>query len=152
MARKYGVIAGLLLAGLVLLGIPNPGSAAMFGKSTFSDVGDALHAADNAREKYDKHRSGRDANRYEREWYDRENRLEEVRVHRMSREAKTSPAEIRKMRENGRNWKEVSDRHRVDAHKMGYGHKGPHGYDRDHDHALQRHLYKHGHPGKGKGH
>ena len=152
MARKYGMIGGLLLVGVLLLGMPNPGSAAIFGKSVFSDIGDAMRDADHARERYHQHRSGRDANRYEREWYAREDRLEEVRVHRMSREAKISPREVQKMRENGRSWKDISDRHRIDAHKMGYGHKGPHGFDRDHDRDLQRHLYKKGHPGKGKGH
>jgi hypothetical protein len=146
------MIGAILLGGLLLLGMPDPSAAALFGKSVFSDVGSALRDADNAREKYDKHRSGRDANRYEREWHDQEKKLEEVRVHRMSRETKSSSAEIRRLRENGRSWKDISDHHRIDAHKMGYGHKGPRGFDRDHDHELQRHLYKHGHPGKGKKH
>ena len=152
MVRKYWMIGGLLLVCVLLLGMPNPGSAAIFGKSVFSDVDSAMRDADHAREKYHQHRSGRDSQRYEREWYDRESKLEDVRIHRMSRETKSSSHEIRKMRENGRSWKDISDRHRIDARKMGYGHKGPHGYDRDHDHNLQRHLYKKGHPGKGKGH
>ena len=152
MARKYGVIAGLLLATVLFLGMPNPVFAAKFGKSVFSDIGDAMHDADRARERYDQHRSGRDAHRYEREWYTREDKLEEVRVHRMSREAKISPHDIKRMREGGRSWKDISDRYRIDAHKIGYGHRGPHGYDRDHDHDLQRYLYKKGYPGKGKGH
>ena len=145
MVHKYGVIGGLLLVGLLLLGMPNPSSAALFGKSVFSDVGDALHSANNAREKYHKHRSGKDAHRYEREWLDQESKLESVRIHRMSREAKISSHEVQRMREHGRSWKDISDHHRIDPHKMGYGHKGPHGYERDHDHDLQRHLYKKGH-------
>jgi len=149
MMRKYGVISALLLVGALLLGMPNPGFAA-HGPSVFSDVGDAIRDADHAREKYHQHRSGRDAARYEREWYDREQKLEEVRVHRMSREAKMSSHEVQKQRAGGHSWKDICDRYRIDAHKMGYGHKGPHGYDRDHDRDLQHHLYKkRHHPGKG---
>jgi hypothetical protein len=148
MVRNYGVMGGLLLVGVLLLGMPNPCSAALFGKSTFSDVGDALRDADHARERYHQHRSGRDSNRYEREWIDRESKLEDVRIHRMSKEAKTPARDVRKMRENGSSWKDISHRYRVDAHKMGCDHKGPHGYDRDHDRDLYRHLYKK----HGKGH
>ena len=148
MARKYGVIGGLLLVCALLLGMPQSGSAALFGKSAYSDIEDAMRDADRARDKYQEHRKGRDADRYEREWYDRENKLEETRIHRMSRESKASPHEVRKMRESGRSWKDISDRYRVDAHKMGWGHKGPHGYDRDNDRDLYRHLYHN----KGKGH
>ena len=151
MVRKYGVIGGLLLVGVLLLGMSSPSSAA-FGKEFFSDVGDALHDADKARERYHKHRSGREAAHFEREWHEREYKLEDARIHRMSREARIPPNEIERMRENGRSWKEICDRHRVDARKMGYGHKGPHGYDRDHDRDLQRQLYRKGHPGKGRGH
>ena len=148
MARELTIIGSLLLVCALLLGMPTPASAAIFGHSVFSDIGDALRDADRARDKYHEHRRGRDADRYEREWLAREYKLEDARIERMSREARTSPHEIRKMRENGRNWKDISNRYRVDAHKMGYGHKGPHGYDRDNDRDLYRHLYKH----RGKGH
>ena len=152
MIRIYGMIVGLLLVAVLLLGMPHPGSAAFFGKSVFSDVGDAMRDADNARDGYHKHRSGRNAARYERAWYDSEDRLEEVRVRRMSRETKASAHEVQRMRESGRSWKDICDRYRIGAQKMGYGHKGPHGYDRDHDRDLQRRLYKKDHhPGKGKG-
>jgi len=146
--RKYGVMGGLLLVCVLLLGMPKPGYTALFGKSVYSDIEDAIRDADRARDKYHEHRKGRDADRYEREWIDRENRLEQTRIERMSRETKASSHELRKMRENGRSWKELSDRYRIDAHKMGCGHKGPHGYDRDNDRDLYRHLYKN----HGKGH
>ena len=148
MARMYGVIGGLLLVCVLLLGMPKPASTALFGPSVFSDVGDALRDADHARDRYHEHRKGRDTARYEREWIDREHKLEQTRIERMSREARTAPHDIRKMREHGRSWKEISDRYRIDAHKMGYGHKGPHGYNRDHDRDLYHQLYKK----KGKGH
>ena len=149
MARKYGVMGGLLLVCVLLLGMPKPGFTALFGgHSVFSDIGDALRDADRARDRYHEHRRGRDADRYEREWLARESKLEDVRIERMSREARTSPRDVRKMRENGRSWKDISDRYRVDARRMGYGSKGPHGYDRDNDRDLYRHLYHK----KGKGH
>jgi len=150
MVRKFGVIGGLLLVCVLLLGMPKPASTALFGPSLFSDVGDALRDADQARERYHeyKNRKGREADRYEREWLDREQRLEDTRIERMSREAKTSPHEVRKMRDHGRSWKDISDRFRVDARKMGYGQKGPRGYDRDNDRDLYRHLYNK----RGKGH
>ena len=148
MVRVYGVMGGLLLVCVLLLGTPQPASTALFGPSVFSDIGDALRDADHARDRYHEHRKGRDADRYEREWISREHRLEDARIERMSREGKTSPHEVRKMRENGRSWKEISDRYRVDPRKMGYGHKGSHGYDRDHDRDLYLQLYKK----RGKGH
>ncbi|MDR0239440.1 MAG: hypothetical protein LBI88_04310 [Deltaproteobacteria bacterium] len=149
MTRNYGVMGGLLLVCILLLGMPQPVSAALFGKSIFSDISNAMDAADHARDRYHQHRRDRDAGRYEREWIDREHKLEQTRIERMSREAKISPHEVRKMRENGRNWKDISDRYRVDSRKMGCSHKGPHGYDRDQDSDLYRHLYKK-HPGKGR--
>ena len=149
MVRKFGVIGGLLLICALLLGMPKPGFAASFGgHSVFSDIGDAMRDADHARDRYHEHRKGRDVDRYERDWIDHERKLEDIRIERMSREAKTSHHDVRKMRENGRGWKDISDRYRVDARKMGYGHKGPHGYDRDTDRDLYHHLYKN----KGKGH
>jgi len=144
MVRKYGMIGGLLLVGVLLLGIPNTSSAALFGKSVFSDVDDAMRAADNARDKYDHNRSGRDADRYERKWRDSEEKLEEVRVKRMAKEGKIPPREVQRMREDGRSWRDVSDRYRVDARKMGCGQNGPRGYDRDNDRDLHRYLYKKG--------
>jgi hypothetical protein len=142
------MIGGFLLVCVLLLGMPKPASTAMLGHSVFSDVGDALRDADHARDRYLEYRKGRDGNRYERDWLDREYKLEEVRIERMSRETRTSPHELRKMRENGRSWKDICDRHRVDARKMGCGNKGAHGYDRDNDRDLYRQLYK----TKGKGH
>ena len=72
--RKYGVMGGLLLLCVLLLGMPNSGSAALFGKPGYSDIEDAMRAADHARDKY----------HYEREWYDSENKLEETRINRTS--------------------------------------------------------------------
>ncbi|MDR2695014.1 MAG: hypothetical protein LBC79_01355 [Deltaproteobacteria bacterium] len=148
MVRMYGVIGGLLLVCALLLGMPEPASTALFGQSAFSDIGDALRDADHARDRYQEHRKGRDADRYEREWIAREHRLEDTRIERMARETRASSHEVRKMRESGRSWKDVSDRYRIDPRKMGYGHKGPRGYDRDHDRDLYRQLYKK----QGKGH
>ena len=148
MVRMYGVILGGLLLACLLLGMPQPASTALFGHSAFSDIGDALRDADHARDRYHQHRKGRDAERYEREWIAREHRLEDVRIERMSREARTPSHEVRKMREHGRSWQEISDRYRVEPRKMGWGHKGPHGYDRDHDRDLYHQLYRK----KGKGH
>jgi len=143
MLRKCGMLSALLLVCVVLLGMPKPAPAAMFGHSVFSDVEDSLRDADKAYEKHHEHKKGRDAARYERDWIDREHKLEQTRIDRISKEAKkASHHDVRKMRENGRSWKDISDHYRVDAHKMGYGHKGPHGYDRDHDRDLYRHLYK----------
>ena len=141
MARKYGV-AGLLLVCIVLLGMQQAVCAASHGKSIFSDVENAMRAADRARETYQEHRSGRDAARYEREWYNREIRLEETRIERLSRETKASPREVHKMRENGRSWKEICNHFRIDDDRMGCGRKGSRGYDRDRDRDLQRYLYK----------
>ena len=157
MMRTYGVIGGLLLVGALVLGMPQPGSAALSGMmyktaDFFSDIGDAMSAADRARDLFYQHRSGPDAARYEREWRDYEYKLEEARIHRMAQESKLSPDEIRRMREDGHDWKNISDRYRIDSRKMGYGHKGPQGYDRDHDNDMYRHVYKKDNPGKAKGH
>jgi hypothetical protein len=157
MARRSEVLGGLLLICALLLGMPKAGAAAistmMYQTADFfSDIGDAIRAADRARDIYYQHRSGPDAARYEREWRDYESRLEEARIQRMAKEANISHHELRKMREDGRDWKYISDRYRIDSRKMGYGHQGPHGYDRDHDHDMYRHVYKKDHPGKTKGH
>jgi hypothetical protein len=170
MVRTHGMMGGFLLICVLLVGMPQPGSAAISdifrAKDAYSDVSDALHDADTARDRYYQNRSGRDSDRYEREWRNSEYKLEEARVQRMAREAKVSPDEVRKMREDGRSWDDISKRHRVDSRKMGYGHKGPHGYDRDRDQDMQRHFYKDkhkdkhkhqdkhkgDHPGKAKGH
>jgi len=156
MLRKYGVLGALLLA-CMLFGMPALGSAALSGMmyqtaDFFTDIGDAMRGADRARDLYYQHKSGPDAARYEREWREHEYKLEEARIHRMAQESKVSPNEIRRMREDGYDWKHISDRHKIDSRKMGYGHKGPHGYDRDHDHDMYRHVYKKEHPGKAKGH
>jgi hypothetical protein len=143
----YGIIGGLLLVCALFLGMPKPGSTAPFSHPAYSDIADALLDADRARDRYNEHRRGRDADRYEREWIDREHKLEQTRIERMSREARTPPHELRKMRESGRSWKDISSRYRIDARKMGCGLKGPRGYDRDNDRDLHRHLYKK----KGKG-
>ena len=154
MVRKYGMMGSLLLVCVLLLGMPTSGSAAISDifrvKDTFSDIGDAIHDADNARDRYYQNRTGRDADRYEQEWRNSEYKLEEARVQRMAKEAKASPNEIRKMREDGRSWDDISKRHKVDSRKMGYGHKGPHGYDRDHDQDMHRHIYKDKHKDKHK--
>ena len=147
MARTYGVIGGILLVCALLFGMPKPASTTPFSHSVFSDIGDALRDADHARDRYHEHRKGRDADRYEQEWLDREDKLERTRIERMSKEAKASPHEVRNMREKGRSWKDISDRYRVDARKMGYGQKGPRGYDRDNDGDLYRQLYR-----RGRGH
>lgn len=158
MMRKYGVMGGLLLACLLFLEMPKPGFAASAGDTLrqgagfFSDVGDALRDADDARARYYQNRSGRDSGRYEQEWRDYEYKLEEARVQRAARDAKISPAEVRRMREDGRSWKDISDRYKIDSRRMGYGHKGPHGYDRDRDDDMYRHIYKKDNPGKARGH
>ena len=154
MLRKYGLFAFLLVACVLLMGMPEPGVAATLRQTGdfFSDIGDALRDADNARDRFYQHRSGPDAARYEREWRDYESKLEDARIQRMSREAKIPPDELRKMRGDGHGWEDIAKRHKIDAHKMGYGHKGPHGYDRDRDHDMHRHMYKKDHPGKAKGH
>ena len=157
MVRKYGIMSGFLLVCVLLLGMPKLGSAAISDAmyqtaGFFSDIGDAMRAADHARDLYYQHRSGSDAARYEREWREHEARLEEARIQRMASESKMSHSDIRRMREEGHDWKHISDHYRIDSRKMGYGHKGPHGYDRDHDHDMYRHVYKKEHPGKAKGH
>ena len=158
MIRKFGVMGGLLLVCVLLLGMPEPGFCASGndmirqGADFFSDISDALRNADSARDRYNQQRSGQNADRYEREWRDNEYKLEEARVQRMAKEAKISPTEVRRMREDGASWKDISDRYRVDPRKMGYGHKGSHGYDRDRDHDLHQHIYKKDNPGKARGH
>ena len=157
MASRCGIPGGLVLVCVLILGMPQSGSAAisdmMYNTADFfSDIGDAMRGADRARDLYYQHRSGPDAARYEREWRDYEHKLEEARIRRMAVEAKISHDELRRMREDGHDWKYISDRYRIDSRKMGYGHKGPHGYDRDHDKDLHRHLHKKDHPGKAKGH
>ena len=157
MLHKYGMLGGLLLVCMLLFGMPTLGSAALSGMmyqtaDFFTDIGDAMRGADRARDLYYQHKSGPDAARYEREWREHEYKLEEARINRMAQESKVSPNEIRRMREGGHDWKHISDRHKIDSRKMGYGHKGPHGYDRDHDHDMYRHVYKKEHPGKAKGH
>jgi hypothetical protein len=158
MVRKYGVISALLLGCMLLPGIPKPGCAAMSDMmyetaDFFSDIGDAMRAADRARDVFYQHRTGPDAARYEQEWRDYEYKLEEARINRMAREARLTPHDIRGMRDEGHDWKVISDRYRIDPRKMGYGHRGPHGYDRDHDRDMHRYIYKKDHPGKrpGKG-
>jgi len=147
----------LLLTCALLLGMPKPGVAAISNTmyqtaDSFSDIGDAMRAAESARNQFDQHRSGPDAARYEREWRDSENKLEDVRIKRMATEAKMPPNEIRRMREEGHDWKVISDRYRIDSRKMGYGHKDQHGYDRDHDNDLYRHLHQKGYPNDSRGH
>jgi hypothetical protein len=146
----YGMIGGLLLACVLLLAMPKPGfTAEPFSQEVYSDIADALRDADLARDRYHEHRGDQDAGRYEQEWLDHEHKLEEARINRMAHEAKLSPHEIRKMRGEGHDWKMIFDRHKVDSRKMGYGLKGPHDYDRDHDRDMHRHIYKKNHPAKG---
>lgn len=158
MVSKYRVMGGLLLVCMLLLGMLKPGFAASASDvlrsnaDFFSDIGDALRDADNARDQYYKNRSGRDAARYEQEWRDYEYKLEEARVQRMAKETKASPAEVRRMREDGRSWKDISDRYRIDSRRIGYDHKGPQGYDRDRDQDLYGRIYKKDNPGKARGH
>ena len=155
--NSKGIMVGLLLACVLSLGMPKAGFAAisnmMFQTADFfTDIGDAMRAADHARDLFCQHRTGPDAARYEREWHDYEYKLEEARIQRMARESKKSPDEIRRMREEGHDWKVISDRYRIDSRKMGYAHQGPHGYDRDHDNDMYRHIYKKDNPGKARGH
>ena len=157
MARACGMMICFVLFSVLILGLPASGFAAISNMmyqtaDFFSDIGDAMRAADHARDLFYQHRSGPDAARYEREWHDHESKLEEARIHRMAKEANIPPHELRKMREDGHDWKHISDHYRIDSRKMGYGHKGPHGYDRDHDHDMYRHVYKKDPPGKARGH
>ena len=159
MERMLGTMGCLLLVCVLLLAVPKSGFTAesvsdMLQRKAdfFSDISDALRDADNARNQYYQYRSGHDAARYEQEWRDYEYKLEEARVQRMAKEAKVSPSEIQRMREEGISWKDISDRCRIDSSKMGYGHKGPQGYDRDNDHDLHNHIYKKDKHGKARGH
>ena len=139
---KYVVLGCLLLACALLLGAPASGSAASY--NYFPEVANAMRAADQARDLYYQNKSGKHADRYEREWRAAEFKLENARIERMARESRASSSEIRKMRESGRSWDQICKHYRVDAQKMGFGHKGPHGYDRDRDHDIYKHFYKGG--------
>ncbi len=145
--------SSLLLACMLVVSMPGMSGAAMMGRGAdfFSGIGDAMRDADNARDRYYQYRSSRDAARYEREWREYEYRLEQARIERMARETKISPDRLRRMREDGRSWKSISDHYRIDPRRIGYGHRGPHGYDRDHDNDLRHRIYR-DHPGKARGH
>ncbi len=114
-------------------------------------LGDLFNSADQARAAYERHRNGRDAARYEREWRQREYQLEEARIDRMAKESRLSPYEIRSMRERGLGWDAIArDRH-LDPKIVDYGRHGYGGYDRDHNRGFYQHYYKE-YPGKNRGH
>ena len=142
---------------MLLSSYPDVSSAASAGDmlrqsaDTLSDLGSALRDADDARDRYNRNKSDRDADRYEREWREQEYKFEESRIDRMAKEANVSRSQIRDMREDGKSWNEIGKRYNVDPQKVNYGHKGPGNYDRDNDRDLQRRYYKE-HPGKARGH
>ena len=138
---------------LLALTLSSAAGAATLGEvaDTFSDIGEALRGADNAREQYSRYRTGSEAARYEQAWREQEYRLEEARISRMAKESKLSEAAIREMRERGRSWDDIARAHRLDVSRFGYGHKSSDGWDRDNDRNFYHNYYKE-HPGKARGH
>lgn len=143
----------VLLICLALLGAPAAGKAASATDlaDVLSGISDAMRNADDARDLYYRNKSGSEAERYEREWREREYQLEESRIREMAREARVSPEEIGRMRSGGRSWQDISDRYRLDPRRLGYGHKSHDGYDRDSDRSLRERMYR-DNPGLARGH
>ena len=125
----------VVLLCLALLSTPTVGKAASVADmaDVLSAIGDVMRSADDARDMYYRNRSGQYAELYERAWREQEYLLEEVRIREMAREARVSPEEIGRMRADGRDWREIADRYRLDYRRFGYGYQSRDGYDRDRD-------------------
>lgn len=122
------------------LAMPAYAGAADLGtlSDTLGNIGGVLRDADAARERYERRSS--DAN-YEREWRDREYKLEETRVDEVARQAGVSRSQVRDMRADGRSWDEICRRYNVDTRRIGYGSSSNRNYDRDRDNDLYRGYY-----------
>lgn len=134
--RLFGCL--ILVASLLL---PVSAHAADLGDiaDSLGALGDLINEADRARERFEQRQSDRS---YEREWRDREYRLEEGRIDTLARKAGVSRDRIRDMRRDGASWTDICRRYDLDPRTIGYGTRTYRGYDREHDDDLYRGYYR----------
>lgn len=119
-----------LYVGLLCLALPGASFAASL-TDTLDNLSDLSRSADDARAAYDRAKSsGGDYSSHERQWHERENRLENARVERLAKESGVSKSKIRSMRRDGESWENIARRNGQDPSRLGYGSSR---YDHDRD-------------------
>lgn len=124
--------AGLLVTALLLFSpLPAPAQNLDSFAEALESLADMTRAADRARDALDDALNGdKDYSRYERDWRDREIRLERERVRTMARIAGVSESRIRGLRRDGISWEAIARRYHIEPKKFGWGFSR---YDRERD-------------------
>ncbi len=127
----HTLLFGLLL-GLTLPSAPLMAQSLQDTASALDNLADMARQADRSRDVYQRalDSSATDADRWKRDWMDRERNLENLRLKALSDYGKVRLDTLRNLRDSGTSWGDLARRYNLDPSRLGYGFSP---YDRDRD-------------------
>lgn len=121
MNGKWNVMA-LALAGILCVAPASYAGRLDAFSDALEELAEMTRSADRAHDAWeDAVRGKRDYERYERDWYERESRLEHARVRTVARMADVSESRIRELRRQGYGWDRIARQYNIDSRRFGYG-------------------------------